>query len=80
MTNDDFDLDLVETQLLMEALFRRCRAGVILLTQDRDEKSDSEAFMISGNEAYCLGLCEAMSARIKGMLTSEFLEEVNGEE
>lgn len=68
------ELDLVDTQELMEALFRRCRAGVIMLMQDRDETSDTEAYASRGNESFCLGLCEAMSERLRILIRDDFSE------
>jgi hypothetical protein len=72
---DSNNLDLVETQELVEALFRRCRVGVVLLTRHRDENNDEEVYTSIGNESTALGLCEAMSTRLRLIVENQFREE-----
>ena len=67
------ELDLIETSDLMEALFRRCKTGVIMLIQERDEATEAEAFASKGNEYHALGLCNAMAARFNAIIGAEFL-------
>ena len=70
------DLDLVETQDLVEALLRRSRVAVVLLCRPRDDNSDEEVVTSIGNEDLCLGLCESMSTRLRAIIERDFLEQI----
>jgi hypothetical protein len=69
------ELDLVTTDDLMHALFRRCRTGVITLMQNRDQETDARVYSWTGGEEHALGLCEAMSTRLRLMIESDFVED-----
>lgn len=76
------DLDLIETEDMVAALFRRSHCGIVILTRTLDVDADDEAMFWSckGADPYCQGLAQSVADKLSAKGQAKFLGLIDDED